>query len=437
VTVTETGSGQPANRKLGVVILGASAYPHFPASLNLDNASFARSAAAFRGLVEDEKASLFGKPAVLNLFDADEDPASVVRRVKAFLKGEPALSDVLLYYCGHGNFLRDRTYYLTLKATEPDNEAFTGLPLRQMRLALETQLTMKRVFIVLDCCFSGQAAKEWMSAGIGLIEEQVFQSFLKRGTALIAASARSGPALAPEGEPLTMFTGALIAAISAGVAGEKRELSFRDIVDAVRARIADRYGGAGVAPEIHAPRQEEGDITFTPFFVNRAFVVPAETIAERKIFEFAVADLNGPFAETRGATVGVLDQLLSSTQSAAFRKEILNKRRAVKKNDDSDRVKKKCEEVLAPWPEPPIVVPPVKPLIVDRLVTPPEPGTRLGLWGSGSSRGGANKIEESSKPETPAKPKTLGRLLAGALLRSVGAYAGLVVIALIFGRDVS
>jgi hypothetical protein len=348
---TETGPGHPADRKLGVVILGASTYPQFPSTRKLDNETFARSAAAFRNMIADEVATVFGKPAILDLFDVDDDSASVLRRIKAFLKSELTLTDVILYYCGHGDFLRNRTYYLTLKATEFGNEAFTVLPLWQLKLALEEQLLRKRVFLVFDCCFSGQAAKEWMSAGIGqVIEEQVFQSFPKRGTALIAASASGGPAIAPEGESFTIFTGALINIVSNGVAGEKRELSFRDILDAVRARISDIYGSSGVAPEIHAPQQDEGDITFTPFFVNRSFIVPPETKQERENFEFVVADLDHPLPRTRIGAVETLLELLSSTRSAAFREEILNKLREVKEKDDSQRVRTRCEEVLARWP---------------------------------------------------------------------------------------
>jgi hypothetical protein len=236
----ENGPSHPTNRKLGVVILGASTYPHFPPTRKLDNESFARSAAAFRGLMADEDVSVFRKPEILDLFDVGDDPTSIIRQIKKFVGSEPALTDVLLYYCGHGDFLPDRTYYLTLKVTEPGDESLTGLQLRSMRLALEKQLSAKRVFLVLDCCFSAEAKKTWMATGIGrAIEEDVLRNFPRKGTALIAASAEGEFAAAPEGESLTMFTGALINTISIGVAGEKKELSFRDIVNEVQARIID------------------------------------------------------------------------------------------------------------------------------------------------------------------------------------------------------
>lgn len=346
-TAAEVDQGQSATRKLGAIILGASRFPHFPSSRHLDNPSFARSAAAFRRLIADDQISIFGRPAILDLFDAGDGPIALIRQVKAFLKSEPGLTDVLFYYCGHGDFLPDRTYYLTLRETEPENEAFTGLPLRQMKLALETQLMMKRVYLVFDCCFSGQAAREWMSGGIGhVIEEQLFQAFPRRGTALVTASARGVPALAPEGEALTMFTGSLVNTIAAGVAGAKRELSFRDVVDAVRTKISERYGSAAVAPEIHAPQQDEGDVTFAPFFINRAFA-QAETKAERETFELAVADLERPLSKTREAAVELLAELLSKAQAPAFRSEILEKLRRVQQEDDSQRVRAKCAGILA------------------------------------------------------------------------------------------
>ena len=153
---------------------------------------------------------------------------------------------MLLYYCGHGDFLRDRTYYLTLKETEPENEAFTGLPLRQMKLALETQLTSKRVFLVLDCCFSGQGLKEWMATGIGhVIEDDVLRAFPRKGTALIAAS--TGVAVAPAENPDHVYRRVRQYHLKWG-SRQKERLSFHDIVDEVRARIAGQYGSSGITP---------------------------------------------------------------------------------------------------------------------------------------------------------------------------------------------
>jgi hypothetical protein len=419
----ETSPSHPTNRTLGVIILGASVYPRFPSARHLDNDSFARSAAAFVNLFQDEKAIVFPRPVILDLFDSDDDPSSLVERIRQFIRNEQKLTDVLFYYCGHGEFLPDRRYYLTLKRTTPENEAFTGLPLRQMGITLEAPLASKRVFIVLDCCFAGRAAKELMTTALGnLIEKDVLRPFPRRGRALIAASAAGEPAIAPEGEPLTMFTGALVDVVSNGIAGEKRELSLRDIVDSVRIRINERHGSAGVAPQIHAPWQIEGDITELPFFVNRAFVPPPETTTERETYQATVADLERPLARTRRAAVETLEQLLSNTQSDAFRIEILDKLTSVKEQDDSYSVRKKCEEILHHWPERPHVgkaeavgASEMEPLRV-------EPQSEMPV---GSSESGGEK--EMGRPKGPTPP-----LLSGMTSGVAIAITSLVTLAFLY-----
>lgn len=348
----QSGPAEAEAAKLGVIILGASAFPHYPAARRLDNQSFARSARAFRALVEAPGAMLLGAPAVLDLFDAEDDPAQLVRRMRAFLKEPGAFTDVVIYYCGHGDFLADahKSYILTLRSTEPDNEAFTALPLRQMRLSLDSQLAMKRVFLILDCCFAGRAATEWQADGIGhVIEDQVFQAFPKRGTALIAASAKGMPAVAPEGEPTTMFTGALVDVVKDGLKGAKQQISFREVFEAVKARIVDRYGARAAAPVIHAPHQPDGDISFDPFFINRGYVTPpapAASLAEREHFDLAVAELDRPLVKTRVAAVEALAELHEKAKSAAFRREIVERLSRVYSEDDSSTVKLRAQKAL-------------------------------------------------------------------------------------------
>lgn len=343
-----TPSSEGVASRLGIIILGASTFPQFPKGRRLDNQSFARSAAAFRDLISSPGISLAGTPLLLDLFDSAEPPLDIIRRIRDFLSSTP-LTDVLIYYCGHGDFLPDahKTYYLVLKATEPDNEAFTALPLRQARLSLDLQLVGKRVFLVLDCCFAGQALTEWQSDGIGsVVEEQLFQVFPRRGTALIAASAKGLPALAPGSEPLTMFTGALVQTISEGLAGHGPQLSFRDVFTATRTRIINRYGQRAAIPAIHAPQQQDGDISFDPFFVNHAFKAEPSA-AETEYFDLAKADLNRPLINTRVGALESLRELLEKTKSPAFKAKLIAKLQATRDNDDSSTVRDKAAAILA------------------------------------------------------------------------------------------
>ena len=76
------------------------------------------------------------------------------------------MRDVLIYYCGHGSFLRDRTYFLTLAGTRRGFEASTGFKLRELRHDLENRLLDRRLHVVLDCCYAGEAVKEFMGPSI-------------------------------------------------------------------------------------------------------------------------------------------------------------------------------------------------------------------------------------------------------------------------------
>jgi hypothetical protein len=338
-------SPSPDPPRLGVVVLGASTFPNFTTSPSLNNESFARSAAAFRDLLSDPQAQVLGPVEILDLFNSDDYPLHIVKRIKEFLLARPTLSDVVIYYCGHGDFLADqgRTYVLTLRATEPDNEAFTALSLRQARLSLDTQLSAKRVFIVLDCCFAARAVAEWQSDAIDyVIEEQVFQVFPRRGTALITASSISEPALAPEQEDLTMFTGALVDILQEGIVGLGPQLSFRDVFDGTRARILERFGSKAAVPAIHAPHQPDGDVSFNPFFANRAFAPPAPsqpTASELENFELALADLDRPLPRTRLAALETLADLAEKTVASDFRELVLQEILRASEQDDSSTVR--------------------------------------------------------------------------------------------------
>ncbi len=340
--------------KLGVLVLGASQFPNYPPSRRLDNESFARSSAAFRDIMAAPDTSLLGEAAILDLFDSPDEPAAIIRRIRKFLEQHGGLTDIVIYYCGHGDFLADssKTYVLMLRATEPDNEAFTALPPRQMRVALDAQLAMKRVFLVFDCCFAGKAATEWQADGIGhVVEEQLFQAFPKRGTALLAASSKGEPALAPAAQGLTMFTGALVDVIAGGIEGQQRQISFRDVFQQTRTRILEGHGPGAAVPVIHAPHQPEGDISFDPFFLNRGYALPPEPEArpaERENFELAIADLHrtASLPRTRIAAVETLAELLQETKSRTLRMEIVSELETARETDDSNTVRAACREIL-------------------------------------------------------------------------------------------
>ena len=248
---------------LGVVLLGASVFPRME---GLDNPSFARSAAAAKALFA-APGPVFRDTAVLDLFDQDVTPQAVADAIEAHIDVHPGMTDVLLYYCGHGSFLRDRTYFLTLRGTRPGREASTGLQLRVLRHDLEAKLANRRLYLILDCCFAGAAVKEFMGPDVGrVVETAVHEALPPGGWLVLAAASSSVPAMAPAGQDLTMFTGALDQVLRRA----ERPLSFDDMATETRRVIQGSFGANGVLPECHAPRQIRGDLRRVPLFGGRA-----------------------------------------------------------------------------------------------------------------------------------------------------------------------
>ena len=177
---------------LGLVILGASTFPHYPASRNLDNAAFKRSAELAKKVLSPAH-TVFRKVEVLDLFDQDLRPDDIVDRIEDHVEAHPDMRDVVLYYCGHGDLLPDRehTYYLVLKGTKPGREVTTGLGIKQFRTMIEAKgvLTRRRCTFILDCCFAGEAVGAWQSTGLNtLIEKQIRDVLPSRGFAFLTAS---------------------------------------------------------------------------------------------------------------------------------------------------------------------------------------------------------------------------------------------------------
>lgn len=253
--------------RLGVIILGASTYPGME---GLDNSAFARSANAARELFSPAR-TVFRDVAVLDLFDKDLGTAAIVDSIDEFLSHETDLNDLLIYYCGHGSFLKDRTYFLTLRGTRLGRESTTGLKLRDLRHDLEHHLVDRRLYVVLDCCFSGEAVKEFQfdATGAGrLVEGQVYDAMPATGWAVLTASSASMPAIAPKGEDLTMFTGALTSVLSDTSDGSPSRLTLSDLIAEANQVIRRKHGLKAVTPQCHVPRQDSGDVSRIPLFVR-------------------------------------------------------------------------------------------------------------------------------------------------------------------------
>ncbi|MBM9509295.1 caspase, EACC1-associated type [Actinacidiphila acididurans] len=122
--------------------------------------------------------------------------------------GEDADDTLLVYYAGHG--LRDADsadLYLALTGSRA-NTGYTAVAYQHLRTVVR-QSRARRKIIVLDCCFSGRAARAL--AG-GIADETAVD-----GAYVLAASPKDRVALAPDGEMHTAFTGELLDILRLGI----------------------------------------------------------------------------------------------------------------------------------------------------------------------------------------------------------------------------
>jgi len=290
---------------LGLILFGAS---EFPGMNGLDNPAFARSADLIRRTLTPEYL-LFAGSKELNLFDTNLSPLETIERVEEFIDGSPDINDFLFYYCGHGSYLRDRdrSYFLTLKTTRAGKEAFTGLKLHDFRQSLEGRLANRRLYLVLDCCFSGEAAREFMSDNSQeFMRNQIAEALPPSGWAVITASPRTMVAMSPEGFDYTMFTGAFAETLRSGSPFFKTHFSLADLTDETRRRIIQTHGHArAVAPLCVAAAQKDGDLTRVPLFVNKAFddTPPPPTPDDMEKFEAMAREFDSLFPASRKAAL--------------------------------------------------------------------------------------------------------------------------------------
>ena len=335
----------PGAPSLAAIFLGASKFEYFP---RLDNPAFLASQIAFRSAFTDPRASIFGdRIAILDLFDSPKNPIEVIQEVTRFLKDNGSSSDVLLYYCGHGDFFDGDTYFLLLRNTEEGYEYITGLQSSALKNAFQLYRGNKRLFIVIDSCFAGEVPRTWMSGDVQpRITRQWASEFPKQGTVLAVATAKDKVALAPEGDALTLFTGALAATMRAGINEAPKYFSFRDLF--TRARDQIRARGDGVMPELHQTEQEGGDVTQLPIFANAAYGRFTDPVLKDQI-DRAVENLkNDLYPDVRLVGLRALSMPLDRV-AFELRRTVANQLEEMANSDDLARVRTLAEQVREHW----------------------------------------------------------------------------------------
>jgi hypothetical protein len=275
----ETAHTGLATAKLGVVLFGASKYD---SDRRLNNIRFARSAEEFGKITADARIIPGARTGVLDIYDKPLSVNETLDSIMDFVGRD--YDDIIIYYCGHGDVgLREGDYRLFLRSSNRERR-YTLLDIGLLIQDVTRLATNKRVYFVLDACYSGSAVAEVETMDANgadtIIDRRLSEALAEagNGTAVLAASGKLGVALVKREDRLTLFSGGLVRCLREGLVHrrESAQFSWLDLKDEIVRVTRDRLGPDAPVPMLRSYGESLTDITRAPFFSNAAFVERTE-----------------------------------------------------------------------------------------------------------------------------------------------------------------
>jgi hypothetical protein len=231
---------------------------------------------------------------VLDLFNSDLSAAEQLRDISLFLREqikiasntERVITDVLVYYVGHGSFLESSTEFFMVVKNADISYDTECLMARSLARHIRADAPSLRQFVILDCCFSGAAHRAWQSTTASDVAVRaVAEAAPDSGAVFLCSSAEDLYSMAPDGAEHTMFSGALLTALRTGSATFQGDLSARLARDLAWEQMKRQYGTVkAVRPVVHGLDRGGGDISEYPAFPNPRRRAPSKlTKREREL----------------------------------------------------------------------------------------------------------------------------------------------------------
>jgi hypothetical protein len=261
-------------QRLGIVLFGANVFDNHK---ELNNPRFANSAKELRKILTDQSINRGRETEVLDLYNKPLLPNDAASKIIDFVGKD--YDDFIVYYCGHGDVgRREGDYRVFLRPSNRIRRHNTLLHIAGLIHDVQGIPERKRVYFILDACYSGSAISDMETMDAGGAEKLIDRSLSEaieggNGTAILAASGKLAVAYAKQEDRLTLFTGALVRCLQDGIAHKSdfSTLSWLDIKDEIIRTTRDRLGPDAPIPKLTSFSDDAVDIARVPFFENRAY----------------------------------------------------------------------------------------------------------------------------------------------------------------------
>ncbi len=277
----------PSLKTTLVILLGASRWPlspEFQASQ-----AFLNSATELRAYFLNPSQFGLSQENLLDLFNSNQSADDIDGEIGLFLEKRMAemkqagqtARDLLVYFVGHGGFVgNDSDFYLAIRRTRSDNPSASGIRMMSLAYTLKEKARYLRRIVILDCCFAGAAFSAFQSSGpaqVAIVKtvdafgvQGKGAGLPERGTSLLCSSRHTAPSLISQDGTHTIFSQALLHALSTGNPRRQDSLSLREIADLTEDVLSTMPEKSVPRPEVHSPDQVDGDVADVPFFPNPA-----------------------------------------------------------------------------------------------------------------------------------------------------------------------